>query len=313
MDTDDTYWRQLQQQEPSAATTALLSASDHDLRVPYYCEENVWRLAYRKTRQQQQQPDTTLSSLSSSSSYFVVFISNACRNVPMFHQRASVAAHVACCWDYHVVLVGVAAPSTTATTNEVVVYDLDSVLPYPCPLADYLQRSFMATRTSVVSLLSPRFRIVSAKQFLQHFSSDRRHMFNTQTQTWNAPRPLYACILTTTTATTTSSSSTTAGTSRQDLTGGGNVQTSASTLLASIPTTSTAATTMNANHHHHYNLEAYLDFSQEEPPDGKADMYGVILTLEQLHDYFLDETKGIQKEKSFITRSLVACYSIQPA
>ena len=34
----------------TAAETALSCASDRDLRVPCYCEENVWRLAHRRLR-----------------------------------------------------------------------------------------------------------------------------------------------------------------------------------------------------------------------------------------------------------------------
>ena len=34
--------------------------------------------------------------------------------------------------------------------------------------------------------------------YLQHFSSDRSHMYNSKTQTWNAPPPSYKCIIGTT-------------------------------------------------------------------------------------------------------------------
>ena len=31
--------------------------------------------------------------------------------------------------------------------------------------------------------------------YLQHFSSDRSHMYDSKTQTWNAPPPSYKCIM----------------------------------------------------------------------------------------------------------------------
>lgn len=39
-------------EELSAEESALEAPNDQALRVPYYCEENVWRLAVRKRTQQ---------------------------------------------------------------------------------------------------------------------------------------------------------------------------------------------------------------------------------------------------------------------
>lgn len=74
----------------AAAVTALQAPTDQDLRVPYYCEENAWRVVYRKMRDQPED------------NFFVVFISNPVKNVAMFHQRASDAPDQAVSWDYHV-------------------------------------------------------------------------------------------------------------------------------------------------------------------------------------------------------------------
>ena len=167
--------------QQEAAITALQAASDHDLRVPYYCEENVWRLAYRKTHQQ---PEYC---------YFVIFIGNSIKNVPMFFQRASSDPHQAsCCWDYHVILLATRGqPYNNNNNNSVLVYDLDSVLDYPVALEEYLTRSFPYQWPR---LYAPRFRVVPARLFLRHFGSDRSHMFHAPTQQWNAPPPSYACI-----------------------------------------------------------------------------------------------------------------------
>ena len=61
-----------------ASKSALEATSDISLRVPCYCEENVWRLAYRRIFQQQ-----------SGSTYHVAFISNPKACVPMFEQLAA--------------------------------------------------------------------------------------------------------------------------------------------------------------------------------------------------------------------------------
>lgn len=37
--------------------------------------------------------------------------------------------------------------------------------------------------------------VINASIYLRHFSSDRSHMYNTKTKTWNAPPPSYDCIL----------------------------------------------------------------------------------------------------------------------
>jgi len=159
----------------TASETALQVESDEQLRVPYYCEENVWRLAYRRMHQQ---PEDR---------FYIVFISNSIKAVPMFQQRAASEANKSCCWDYHVLLLCV-----RALDSQVVVYDMDTRLPYPCPLLEYLQQSFPYQWPLPYA---PMFRLVDANLFLQYFSSDRSHMFNQQTQQWNAPPPTYECIL----------------------------------------------------------------------------------------------------------------------
>lgn len=113
-----------------AARTALEAPSDQSLRIPCYCEENVWRLAYRKL----QQTD------SKAKEYFVVFITNPLKCVPMFHQLAVSDPTKPVYWDYHVILIchqgGVGSSPT--------VFDMDSHLPFPCPLERYMNDVFSA-------------------------------------------------------------------------------------------------------------------------------------------------------------------------
>uniref|UniRef100_A0A7S2YJG8 Protein N-terminal glutamine amidohydrolase n=1 Tax=Entomoneis paludosa TaxID=265537 RepID=A0A7S2YJG8_9STRA len=158
----------------TAPDTALAAPSDHGLRVPYYCEENVWRLAYRKKHE------------FPGDRFWVVFISNTIKNVPMFHQKASDDPSKSVSWDYHVILL-----AAHASQPGVCVYDVDSRLSYPCPLAEYMQQSFPYEWPMP---FAPLFRVVEADIYLQCFASDRMHMYNREKGTWNAPPPNYAPI-----------------------------------------------------------------------------------------------------------------------
>ena len=126
----------------TARTSALKAPNDHSLRVPCYCEENVWRLACRKLN------DNQFRDGGVAHQYHVVFVSNPRKCVPMFQQVAAKDPNAPCCWDYHVILLCTsAAPSgengkPVNGATETVVLDVDSVLPYPCPLDEYLSRTF---------------------------------------------------------------------------------------------------------------------------------------------------------------------------
>jgi|UPI0005819CF9 hypothetical protein len=160
----------------SAKQSVANVQSDYELRIPYYCEENCWRLLHRRTS-------------SVSSRFYVVFISNAQKTVPVFRQRASEDPLKPCYWDYHVILVEISADNNDSVPARV--YDIDSRCRYPCPLPEYLQQSFPFV---LPPHFKPYFRVVDGALYLEHFSSDRSHMFNESTQTWNAPPPSYRCI-----------------------------------------------------------------------------------------------------------------------
>jgi hypothetical protein len=127
-----------------AAKTALKAPTDQSLRVPCYCEENVWRLAYRKLHKTNDD-DTN-------NQYHVVFVTNPKKCVPMFQQLAVSNAQKPCFWDYHVILFSTTRSSsssqddnsttTTTTTTTISVMDMDSHLPYPCTLQTYLNGVF---------------------------------------------------------------------------------------------------------------------------------------------------------------------------
>jgi len=185
--------------------------SEHALRVSCYCEENVWRLAYRRLNASLNQAKEKAPTTAEVRKYHVAFISNKDKCCPLFYQKASKDSSSPCFWDYHVILLETTFSRKTsnnssklqdndannniaeeATTN---VLDLDSRLPYPCPIALYLNETFHPTLSKTSTDFAPLFRVLPAATFLEHFYSDRMHMFDRKNQTWSSPPPNYECIL----------------------------------------------------------------------------------------------------------------------
>jgi protein N-terminal glutamine amidohydrolase len=184
----------------TAESSALQVKNDHELRVACFCEENVWRLAYRKCHGG--------NNSSNNDDYFVIFISNEKACVPMFHQIAATARKnrneeedndeltdsssmaIPIFWDYHVILMArQKQPSKSSTT---LIYDIDSDLSYPCPIEEYLGESFAGIE-NYKDEYKPMFRVVQASVFLKNFKSDRMHMYDEETG-WSATPPTYKCI-----------------------------------------------------------------------------------------------------------------------
>ena len=207
----------------SAETTALQSAFDHDLRIPCYCEENAWRLVYRHLNLVGSSSSATATAAAddatkvhvdcSTYEYYVVFISNEARCCPFFHQRAKpVHFRDECvCWDYHVIVIRTSnsrtmncninnpsssAGNTTASSCKMMteVLDVDSWMPYPCPIKLYLDETFRPdTLKMTTTMYHPQFRVIPAHQYLKYFYSDRMHMF--QNGKWVARPPEYPPIM----------------------------------------------------------------------------------------------------------------------
>jgi len=135
----------------------------------HYCEENIWQLC----RQYQHFSNTA----------YAVFISNPKRQVAIWQQRLQAAEGLPVVWDYHVIFV----------YKSVIwkVIDFDTRLPSPCPLKDYLDYSFAPLKNESQHF-APFFKCVENTMYLEHFSSDRRHMRN-QDQ-WLAPPPKWPMI-----------------------------------------------------------------------------------------------------------------------
>ena len=195
----------------SATSTALTANDDRDLRVPCFCEENVWRLAYRKLHSAPMSDASSSHAQSkgeSKSQYFVVFVSNPSKCVCYFQQRANPDPLTPVFWDYHVLLFEQRPSQEKNDDQATLVWDVDSYLSYPCPLVEYLDESFPSNdndhemsrnngheRQRQLERILPCFRVVPAEIFLEKFSSDRSHMWDAVKKEWRATPPVYDAIM----------------------------------------------------------------------------------------------------------------------
>ncbi|XP_032659409.1 protein N-terminal glutamine amidohydrolase [Chelonoidis abingdonii] len=140
-----------------------------------YCEENVWKLC-EYIRSYDQYP---------LEEFYAVFISNERRMIPLWKQQSGCGDEPVV-WDYHVILLHV------ASGDQNFIYDLDTVLPFPCPFDTYIQESFKSD-----DILLPGFRrkirLIQADLYLKTFASDRSHMKDASGH-WQKPPPSYPCI-----------------------------------------------------------------------------------------------------------------------
>lgn len=139
--------------------------------TPFYCEENAWHIA-QHDRLRGRDPQ-------------VVFVTNARRQCVFWNQRAARREGTPLVWDYHVFVVA------RGDGGEWAVWDPDTFLGCPIGVGAYLEGTF--TRTVPAKWL-PRFRVFSAQEFVATFSSDRRHMHDTQGH-WQAPPPAWPAIV----------------------------------------------------------------------------------------------------------------------
>ena len=151
-----------------------------------YCEENVWQLC----KQIQKDNPTQLSEC------YVVFISNKNRQVPLWMQKSAKDPLTPVVWDYHVILVQKPAQGKPSEPSQgkPLVYDLDSLLAFPCLLEDYIHQAIQS-ENSMKKQYHRRFRVVEAAMFLETFASDRSHMRLPNGQ-YQKPPPDYPAIRT---------------------------------------------------------------------------------------------------------------------
>ncbi|KAL7169007.1 hypothetical protein ACSBR2_034099 [Camellia fascicularis] len=122
------------------------------------------------------------------SDLFVVFISNEKKQVPLWHQKASQRADGVVLWDYHVICI-----QRKKGDSSPLVWDLDSSLPFPSPLASYVSETIRPS-FQLFSEFQRFFRVVHAPIFLRSFASDRRHMKDS-VGNWIAQPPAYEAIV----------------------------------------------------------------------------------------------------------------------
>ncbi|XP_008222115.1 PREDICTED: protein N-terminal glutamine amidohydrolase [Prunus mume] len=151
--------------------------------TPFYCEENVYLLC--------KELGTKGIADAQSSDLFVVFISNEKKQIPLWHQKASSRADGIVLWDYHVICIQRKGRGDSPSPH--LVWDLDSSLPFPCPLARYVSETIRPD-FQTFSEFQRYFRIVHAPMFLRCFASDRRHMKDS-VGNWLHQPPLYQPIV----------------------------------------------------------------------------------------------------------------------
>lgn len=148
-----------------------------------YCEENIYLLA---------QKFISDSGVNGDWNVYIVFISNDSKTVVLRNQKNAPHEDLPVCWDYHVVLllrnVSIYPPSDTENCNWV--YDFDTRLPVPVPLAEYLRQTFSDQLPENFQSL---FRLVPGEVYLEYFASDRSHMVHGDGSLLSPP-PLYPPI-----------------------------------------------------------------------------------------------------------------------
>uniref|UniRef100_A0A452VB08 Protein N-terminal glutamine amidohydrolase n=2 Tax=Ursidae TaxID=9632 RepID=A0A452VB08_URSMA len=141
----------------------------------YFSEENIWKLCeYIKNHDQYPLEEC-----------YAVFISNERKMIPIWKQQAR-PGDGPVIWDYHVVLLHV------SSGGQSFIYDLDTVLPFPCPFDTYVEDAFKSDE-DIHPQFRRKFRVIRADSYLKNFASDRSHMKDSSGN-WREPPPSYPCI-----------------------------------------------------------------------------------------------------------------------
>ncbi|RWR93768.1 protein N-terminal glutamine amidohydrolase [Cinnamomum micranthum f. kanehirae] len=162
-----------------STTSSALDATSFTY-TPFYCEENVYLLCKKLCEIGVADPDGI--------DLFVVFISNEDKQATLWHQKASQRIDGLTVWDYHVICI-----QRKVEGNLLRVWDLDSSLPFPSPLNQYVAQAIRPS-FSLNSNFVRLFRVVHVPIFLHYFASDRRHMKNPDGN-WIAQPPPYEPIV----------------------------------------------------------------------------------------------------------------------
>nr|AAP06335.1 similar to GenBank Accession Number AY060439 CG8253 gene product in Drosophila melanogaster [Schistosoma japonicum] len=117
---------------------------------------------------------------------YVIFVSNMNKSVGLFAQiKGDSQMDHFVIWDYHVFII-------YNTMSGYLVYDFDSLLPFPSPF-DYYFAHGLRQNDILPERLRRFYRVIHGTDYVNHFSSDRSHM-QRQDGSWIAPPPSYGCI-----------------------------------------------------------------------------------------------------------------------
>ena len=126
------------------------------LYQPYYCEENIWHLCQNALFKESE----------------VIFIASKGDAFPMLNQRVTTDPHIPILWDYHVILL-VKSEINNSADNQIA--DFDTTLTFVTDIRTYFSQSFL-DNTLLRPDEVPFFRVVTASEYSELFSSDRIHM-----------------------------------------------------------------------------------------------------------------------------------------
>ncbi|XP_073535952.1 protein N-terminal glutamine amidohydrolase isoform X1 [Phyllobates terribilis] len=142
-----------------------------------YCEENVWKLCEAiRERAPRALPEC-----------HTVFLSNSHKMIPIWKQKCGKGEDPVI-WDYHVILLH------DGSDGQRVIYDLDTVLPFPCPCDTYIKEA-LRSDDIIHKNFRRKLRVIPADEYLKTFASDRSHMKDANNE-WRKPPPPYPCIKT---------------------------------------------------------------------------------------------------------------------
>ncbi|XP_075228436.1 N-terminal glutamine amidase tungus [Lycorma delicatula] len=149
---------QLHSYDVGETVNSPFPAKEDCIYTACYCEENIYKLCEKLQER---------SSYAVQNSY-VVFVSNELKKVPLWHQKAGHNSVGLVVWDYHVFLV-------YQQSNNCLVYDFDTMLPFPTPFYHYLSKTFRSDKNLKPDFYR-KFRVIDGPTYLNKFASDRRHM-----------------------------------------------------------------------------------------------------------------------------------------
>ncbi|KAI6649353.1 Protein N-terminal glutamine amidohydrolase isoform X1 [Oopsacas minuta] len=140
----------------------------------FYCEENIWKLA-----------EHISNKCTDFSKCYVIISSNDKKKVPFFHHKTGKAENMYMqIWDYHLIIIW------KESKEQIVVYDLDTNLPFPMVFDQYKQ---LHLQPDIMNRMTADFqrsyRILKAQDFLNYFASDRSHMIESNGSYYAPPPP----------------------------------------------------------------------------------------------------------------------------